>query len=151
MSVLFGFESDFVDSLRCIPMAVRLRLDITGVKLKLNEWSKLDQSERQALVNLPFSPPPDIHAYRDTLSGLVAKACGSPPSMLSELPEPIWNSQDVPAQVQEQAQAYGLLIPVEAWTSLTSLQRFALVKLSRPGHENRNFMPAMEEFGILPP
>jgi hypothetical protein len=151
LSDLFGFESDFVDSLRCIPMAVRLRLDVTGVKLKLNEWSKLDQSQRHALVSLPFSSPPEIRAYRDTLFGMVAKACGSPPSMLAEMPDPIWNSQDVPDQVQAQAQAYGLLIPAEAWSSLTLLQRFALVKLSRPGHENRNFMPALEEFGILPP
>jgi hypothetical protein len=26
--VLFKFESDFVDSLRCIPMVVRLKLDL---------------------------------------------------------------------------------------------------------------------------
>lgn len=139
-----------MDSLRCIPMAVRFRLDITGVKLKLNEWSKLGRPEREALVLLPFSSPPEIRAYKDTLSDLVAKACGAPPALLSEPPDPLWSSPEVPPQVQEQAQAFGLLIPDQAWTSLSLLQRFALVKLSRPGHENRNFLPAVEEFGILP-
>jgi hypothetical protein len=33
---------------------------------------------------------------------------------------------------------------------LTPLQRFALFKLTRPGHSNENFIPAMWEFSILP-
>ncbi|NVN38861.1 nitrate reductase associated protein, partial [Komagataeibacter swingsii] len=29
---------------------------------------------------------------------------------------------------------------------LSVLQRFALLKLTRPGHENQNFEPALREF-----
>jgi hypothetical protein len=32
----FDFEADFVGDLRCIPMAVRRKLDLVGVKLKLS-------------------------------------------------------------------------------------------------------------------
>jgi hypothetical protein len=46
----FNFESDFVESLRCVPMCVRLKLDLAGVKLKLNEWSKMDPAERAYLA-----------------------------------------------------------------------------------------------------
>ena len=61
-SVFFGFEADFVDSLRCIPMAVRLRLDVTGVKLKLNEWAKLNQTDRLALAKTPYRGAAEIQA-----------------------------------------------------------------------------------------
>ncbi|MFN4279704.1 nitrate reductase associated protein [Thermosynechococcus sp.] len=36
----------------------------------------------------------------------------------------------------------------EKWAVLTPLQRFVLVKLSQPGHENCNFWPALQEFGL---
>jgi hypothetical protein len=148
-SAFFGFEADFVDSLRCIPMAVRLRLDVSGVKLKLNEWSKLGQAERLALAKNPCRAPAEIDAYKEGLSRLVEKTSGTRPSMLLELPEPIWdNPSNVPGQVLDQAGQLGLSLPVEGWALLSPLQRFALTKLSRPGHENRNFLPAMKEFGL---
>ncbi|MDA0674030.1 MAG: hypothetical protein O3C67_10055, partial [Cyanobacteria bacterium] len=37
---------------------------------------------------------------------------------------------------------------LEQGAGLIPLQRFALIKLSRPGHENRNFLPACQEFGL---
>lgn len=148
-SAFFGFEADFVDSLRCIPMAVRLRLDVTGVKLKLNEWAKLNQADRLALAKTSCRGPAEIQAYREALFRLVEKTCGARPSTLAELPEAVWEDPSrVPAQVSEQARALGLGLPQSSWARLHPLQRFALTKLSRPGHENLNFLPAMKEFGL---
>jgi hypothetical protein len=145
----FRFESDFVDSLRCIPMSVRLRLDVSGVKLKLNEWSKLGRADRLALALHPCRSADEIAAYRGTVSAIVARACGAPPSPLRELPEPVWeNGSEVPRQVSGQARAAGKDIAPSAWAGLSPLRRFALLKLSRPGHENLNFLPALEEFGL---
>jgi hypothetical protein len=150
MSDLFGFESDFVDSLRCIPMAARYRLDLSGVKLKLNEWSKLDQAARRALVEGPCGTPEEIDAYRETVSARVAGACGHRPSLLPDPVDRQWEAATVPAQVREKAAAEGIALGDSAWKSLTVLQRFALIKLSRPGHENLNFRPAAREFGLVP-
>ena len=41
----FDFEADFTADLRCIPMAVRRKLDLAGIKLKLQHWSELDEAE----------------------------------------------------------------------------------------------------------
>lgn len=145
----FGFESDFVDSMRCIPMAARLRLDRTGVKLKLNEWSKLDPDLRMALAQGPCGSPVERDLWKAEITGLVAKACGAAPSLLPEAVAEIWeDAGSVPDQVRDQARSLGLSVDPAAWAALSPLQRFALVKLSRPGHENRNFRPAMEEFGL---
>lgn len=143
----FAFESDFVATLRCIPMCVRHKLDISGVKLKLNEWSKLDPAERAYLAEMPFRNTAEIQAFRDFLSLLVRINCGSLPSMMTPV-EPNWNTQEIPDQVAEKAVALGVTVSPESWRDLGDLPRFALMKLSRPGHEGKNFVPALEEFGV---
>ena len=45
---------------------------------------------------------------------------------------------------------FGLIISKQQWKTLTQLQRFALLKLSRPGHESKNFIRAVKEFGLIP-
>ena len=149
MPEYFAFEADFVGTLRCIPMAARLRLDLSGVKLKLNEWSKLDRAARETAATLACATEAEIAAYRASISALVASACGAPPAPLAELPPREWDDgSNVPAQVAEQARAAGTDVGPEAWRRLSPLQRFALIKLSRSGHENKNFVPACDEFGL---
>lgn len=144
----FQFEQDFIDSLRCIPMVVRLKLDTCGVKLKLNHWHQFTQTERQALVRLPCDTRGNIVAYQQYLQGLVVRYTGQPAKEI-EVPVRLpWLEPTAPDQVQAKAAAHGLSISDDAWQMLTSAQRFALIKLSRPSHENRNFIPAMQEFGL---
>ena len=49
----FAFEQDFIGNWRCIPLCVRRKLDLCGVKLKLNHWLELSHEQRQALVDWP--------------------------------------------------------------------------------------------------
>jgi len=150
--MFFEFETDFVDSLRCIPMVVRYRLDTCGVKLKLAHWHQFDLVQRQALIDHPFETSTDIAAYREQLQAWVMEKNGSPASTLEIPAHPAWlNPIQVPEQViREFIRKTGASnLSTEAWGKLTPLQRFALIKLSQPGHENRNFLPAVQEFGLL--
>jgi len=37
----FRFEEEFMENnMRCIPMVIRFKMDIAGIKLKLSEWKK---------------------------------------------------------------------------------------------------------------
>ncbi len=148
--MFFEFEKDFVASLRCIPMIVRYRLDTCGIKLKLNHWHNLNLSQRQALIDLPFDTPEDIAEYRELLQSLVIAQTGSPPSRV-EVSFDWLNTNQIPTLVlnhMEQKLGY-IPLTLETWGNLTPLQRFALIKLSQPSHENHNFLPALREFGIL--
>jgi hypothetical protein len=40
-------------------------------------------------------------------------------------------------------------VTLQQWASLTPLQRFALIKLSRSSHEDKNFLPALKEFHLV--
>lgn len=150
MSMFFKFEADFVDSLRCIPMVVRLKLDSCGVKLKLAEWNRFTPLECDELVNLPCGEAAEVIAYRDYLSGLILRHTGNDATLLEIDPHPAWlNDRDIPSTVLVKAAEYGVIITQSQWANLTPLQRFASIKLTRSSHENNNFLPALQEFGLV--
>ena len=150
MSEFFQFEADFVDSLRCIPMGVRFKLDTCGIKLKLSHWHQFTPSERQALVEQPCTTAREISAYRELLQQLVQQHCGVAAAELPIDSHPAWLDADtIPASLQEKAEASGVAITPLQWAALKPVQRFALLKLSRPSHENKNFLPALKEFQLI--
>lgn len=147
--MFFQFESDFVNNLRCIPMAVRLKLDTCGIKLKLAEWNCFTQAERQLLVELPCNNSHQVQNYQSQLRSLIFQHTNQPATDLAIAPNPAWlNTQAIPADVQTKASSMGIDLTLEQWENLSPLQRFALIKLSRSSHENANFLPAMQEFNL---
>jgi hypothetical protein len=145
----FKFEADFVDSLRCIPMVVRLKLDTCGVKLKLAEWNHFTQIECQQLVELLCDQDLEVTAYREYVSKLIFQYTKHEATLLSIDPQPPWsNDQTIPDSVIARAAEIGIIIDQVQWANLTTIQRFALIKLTRSQHENNNFLPALEEFGL---
>lgn len=150
MIEFFEFEADFMDSWRCIPMQVRYKLDTCGIKLKLAEWNQMNQESRQNLMTLPCNIHSEIDGYRNYIQDLVWQLTGKSVVELPIDPHPAWEDINIiPDSVQKKAEEIGVIITVESWGSLTNLQRFALIKLSRSSHENKNFLPALKEFKII--
>ncbi len=146
----FQFEADFVGSLQCIPMQVRMKLDNCGVKLKLAHWNQLSQTERQALVDMPCTNPAESQIYRQFLQNLIVVKTGHPAQELAINPHPPWlDETNIPSSVVEKARECQVNLSLKQWSNLTPAQRFAVIKLSRPSHENKNFIPALQEFGVL--
>jgi hypothetical protein len=150
MAEFFQFEADFVDSLRCIPMQVRFKLDTCGIKLKLSDWNHFSIAEREALVEHPCTTDTEIQAYREFLQQLVQQRYGAPAADLPVESHPAWmDATTIPPSLQEKAQESGVTVTPQQWAALKPLQRFVLIKLSRPSHENENFLPALQEFHLL--
>lgn len=139
----FAFEEDFVEkNIRCIPMIVRFKMDAVGIKLRLADWSKFHRDERLALSTMSCG-------YREYLVGLIEKYTRSEVETLAIEGNPAWSIDAVvPDLLLEKALEFGWNVSVYQWRCLTELQRFALLKLCRPGHENKNFPRAMREFGL---
>lgn len=145
----FEFERDFVNNLRCIPMTVRYKLDTCGVKLKLSHWHEFSQEIRQALVDKPCETAAEIEAYRKWLHQQVIEYAKVPAKDLPVEENPPWNdATKIPDTVKDKATEEKVQIALEQWANLSPIQRFVLIKLSRPSHENKNFLPAIKEFKI---
>lgn len=131
-------------------MRVRLNLDTCGVKLKLVHWHALGESERQELVAMPCETETEASHYREHLLGVVRDRYGSAPKRLDIPDNPAWdNSSTIPEDVVEKGKEFDFEMNSKQWAGLDRLQRFALIKLSRPSHENKNFYPALKEFGLV--
>ena len=141
----FRFEQDFVGNWRCIPLCVRRKLDLIGLKLKLSHWLAFTHPQRQELVD-----------WRDDSEALVQlrlhlQTCTRmmPEGMARDLPpaqgEP-WQSDDVvPQLLGEAAERFDVDLSLIRWTTISELERFALCKLARPGHDHHNLAAAFSE------
>ncbi len=131
-------------------MSVRLKLDCCGIKLSLENWNQFPLETRRGLLAAPCDDPCDVARYRDDLSRLIRTIVGDEPKMIPIAEWPPWEEEEIPRQIAEKAVGLRIDPPSTAqWRRLGKLQRFALTKLSRAGHESRNFVPALREFGLL--
>ena len=55
----------------------------------------------------------------------------------------------MPETLRSSVHQLNLAVGGQGWQGLSELQRFALMKLSHPGHEHRNLPRALAEFGLL--
>ncbi len=149
--IYFDFEEDFVeDNVRCIPMIVRFKLDACGIKLKLSEWSKMQISERKILAESKCADSNTILQYREYLQQIIIKRTGAIATDLPVDNNPGWADTEIlPGILKEKLTEFDWHISLKQWRKLNNLQRFVLMKLCRPGHENKNFPKAMKEFGLV--
>ncbi|MDM7937249.1 MAG: nitrate reductase associated protein [Cyanobium sp. CZS 48M] len=146
----FAFEADFVDDLRCLPMAVRRKLDLAGIKLKLSHWHGLEPSEREQLLAWADGPGA-IAELRQWLQGRTAQLADGPARAMEPAIAADWQQAEVvPERLRAACQQLGRSLDLVQWQGLDELQRFALAKLSHPGHEHRNLPRALKEFGLDP-
>jgi hypothetical protein len=149
----FEFEKEFIiQSIQCIPMIVRYKLDTVGIKLSLAQWSRFTRYDRYQLSVLPCYRKNEVEHYESFLIGLlnlhgflsIARLpANGIPGRPPELPDGIW------ILLNQRVHQHGQEISESQWNGLTDLERFALSKLIREGHESKNLIPALSEFGIF--
>ena len=149
----FEFEKEFIiQSIQCIPMIVRYKLDTVGIKLSLAQWSRFSRFDRYQLSVLACYKKTEIEQYETFLIGLlnhhgfflIARLPGNGmPGRPPELPD------GIRILLNHRIHKHGHEISEAQWNGLTDLERFALSKLIREGHESKNLIPALSEFGIL--
>src|SRR5688572_981761 len=146
----FNFEEDFVEkNIRCIPMIVRFKMDKAGIKLKLAEWSEFSVEERIELAKKSCSNEEEARQYNNYLTGLIKRYTRNEATVLPIDQHPGWaDLNKVPDLLEEKLERFGWFISADQWKALTNLQRFALLKLCKEGHESKNFPKALKEFGI---
>jgi xanthine dehydrogenase accessory factor len=144
----FAFEHEHQSTLRGLPMGVRLKLDLCGIKPSLQQWRSLPIEARRLLVDLPVDTPAMVHRVRCFFALSLDQAAAG---RFEAVPDTEFAWQDrarVPQRLQAELIGLGIApLSPAAWSALDDLQRFALFKLARR-NRTRHLAPALREFGL---
>jgi hypothetical protein len=147
----YFFEGDIHDSLECVPLSVRRKLDLAALKISLVGWQSLSRSERLALCHLPVDGVEEVTVYREVLTGFCKRA-SVPLKKLEDgsADAQAWTARCIPASVATRLLSLGAPLGDDDWRALDEESRYALVKLADPTRSPLKFEALLVELGLLP-
>jgi len=142
----FDFEAEIYQSLSCLPMAARRKLDRLGLKISLEQWQRLSRGERLMICHAPASMPDECDALRLFVDEVAVARTGIPPRPLSdESRKEAEPPTEPPPALISNAQALGVALTGREWKRLDDDERYALVKLGGTPRPSHNFKAALDE------
>jgi hypothetical protein len=142
----FAFESEFYPTLSRIPVHVRMKLDLTGIKISLDDWLAFSFEERHVLCHLPAEKDDERQAFIFYVDYLCRKYRGQPPAKTAPLSRSIWDkSSSVPEPVLQKSSTVSRSVTPEEWLRWRSFQRYALYKTAVSKNEPGAFLALLIE------
>lgn len=143
---IFGFEDSFAEDLRFMPLSMRYRLDLSGLKLRLEDWHRLPVAARERLLRMPVGDEGDIASFREAAIGVAASHGCRWPAEVQPVDRSAWDARaGIPEQVLAACARIPAEPPLEAWPGLPDFRRYALYKLACSGREPGAFAAALRE------
>jgi hypothetical protein len=149
MYLRFSFEGDLHRTLEFIPLTVRRKLDLAGLKPSLAAWTALTRAEKLAVCHLPVDGPEDVEVYREAVQGFAHRA-GKVIEPLEGGPvDPAaWGPSQFPASLAARLPETGARLSPQQWSGLSEEARYALVRLAEPRRNPEKLIAALRELGL---
>ncbi len=145
----FKFEDEMHESLQCVPMAVRRKMDRVGLKIGLEQWKSLDRGERLAICHFPVDSAEECDGLGVFIREAMRRRFGVEPKSLTDAQrasaEP---PASPPARVVGHARAAGFDLSAAVWSRLDGDERFALLKMGDVETPSHNLLAALKEFAV---
>lgn len=145
----YHFESEIYPTLSLIPLHVRMKLDITGIKISLKTWLAFGLEERWVLCHLPVETEEERGIFSSYLDFLTRRYVGEEPARVPTSTNLPWEDLNhVPDSVRAKSERIDRPVASEEWARWNACQRFALFKLSVSKNEPEKFDQALREFRL---
>jgi len=149
MYLRFAFEGDLHRTLEFIPLSVRRKLDLAGLKPSLAAWTALTRAEKLAVCHLPVDGPEDLDVYREALQGFAHRAGHVVDPVEGGPADPAaWGPSRLPAGVAARLAETGARLSPEQWSALSEEARYALVRLAEPRRNPEKLIAALRELKL---
>ena len=143
----FKFEAEIYESLACVPMQARRKLDAVGIQVHLAQWQQLGRGEHLMICHAPANSPEECAALKTFVEEATMSRAGSPPKQLSEEVRRGATPPTTPPQrLIAHARDLGTDLTQEKWNKLDEDERYALVKLGDVERPSHNLKSALAEF-----
>ena len=80
----FRFEAEIYETLNCLPMAARRKLDAVGLKLHPAQWEQLARGERLMICHAPADSEEEQRALRILIEEVALSRTGSRAKILPD-------------------------------------------------------------------
>ena len=146
----FAFEGAVHATLETVPLAVRRKLELAGIRITIFGWRALPWEDRLSLCHLPAETAEDVAVYREVLMRFTART-GIPidPVSGTQSNRRAWSLPEVLSRLDAQLgpeEARGL--DARRLASLSDEERYALFKLADPARDPARLRAALLELGF---
>jgi hypothetical protein len=146
----YRHESDIYPSFSRIPLHLRMKLDVTGIKISLKDWLAFSIEERAVLCHLPVESEEEKQAFSSYLDFLSRRYRGGPVATTAAMSSSVWESaHQVPVPVAGKSAPQIPPVTIEEWRHWQSHQRYALYKTALSQSEPEQFFAVLKEFREL--
>jgi len=142
----FQFEAKLYPKLDRLPLHVRMKLDLTGIKFSLNQWLAFSLEERRVICHLPVGNEEELEVFAAYLNFLCLRYNGAPAQKSPPLSPVLWdNPGHIPKPVLGTSRANGQAITLEEWMRWQFHQRYGLYKTAISKNEPEKFVALLAE------
>ena len=142
----YQHESDIYPSLSRIPLDVRLKLDVTGIKIALKDWLACSIEERTVLCHLPIETEEEREVFTSYLDFLSRRYLGAPAGTTTAISTSLWDNPDqVPEPIAAKRAPQTPPVTVNEWSRWKFYQRYALYKTALSKSDPGQFFAVLKE------
>jgi hypothetical protein len=141
----FAYEAEFYPALNRLPLHVRMKLDLTGIKISFNDWLAFSFEERTVLCHLPIETVDERQAFTSYLDFLSRKYRGEPVATTKMMPRWLWDRTRVPEAVAQKSAATSHAVTLAEWSDWQAHQRYALYKTAISKSQPEAFEKVLDE------
>jgi len=124
----YDYEAEYYPSLSRLPLDLRRKLDVAGIKISLKNWLAISLDERMVLCHLPCDSDEERQVFTRYLNLLTEKYCGKPSEMTEPVNADLWSDTAVAAPVVQKSSVLGAMVTPNEWRRWQSHHRYALYK-----------------------
>jgi hypothetical protein len=141
----YRYEAEFYRTLNRIPLDVRMKLDLTGLKISLKDWLAYSFEERTVLCHLPVESVEERQAFTAYLQFLSRKNNAATVEATDPLDPESWSAANVPAAVAQKSAACFNAVMLAEWRRWEPHQRYALYKTAISKSQPEAFADVLAE------
>jgi len=141
----FRYEAEFYPTLSRLPLDVRRKLDLAGLKISLKDWLAYGFEERSVLCHLPVESAEERRVFTVYLDFLSRKYRGMPIEITEAMDSARWDAAQVPAPVAQKSAACSRIVSPAEWRGWKEHQRYALYKTATSKKQPEAFAGVLDE------
>lgn len=145
----YQYEAEFYPALSRLPLDVRRKLDVTGIKLSLKDWLAFSLAERRVLCHLPCDAEEERRVFGEYLDSLSLQHRGKAIDKLAALSPGLWDENLVPQPVAQKSADLQASVTPQEWRQWPAHHRYALYKTAISQAQPEAFEQVLQQLRAL--